>query len=119
GRTGSSTVGTVRLGPAATSATPSEGSAVTITDKNHRFGRRELLQRGALAGLGVGLAPLRASAKPAARAGAKVQRYVTLGRTGMQVSDTSFGGSRPGAGAGGRVRHALGRGIHHFALAAR
>src|SRR5438132_365936 len=81
GRTGSSTVGTVRLGPAATSATPSEGSAVTTPDKNDRFGRRELLQRGALAGLGVGLAPLRASAQPAARAGTKVQRYVTRARS--------------------------------------
>src|SRR2546429_631219 len=69
GRTGSSTVGTVRLGPAATSATPSEGSAVTTPDKNDRFGRRELLQRGALAGLGVSPAPPPRSPQPARRAG--------------------------------------------------
>ena len=90
---------------------------MTTPDKNDRFGRRELLQRGALAGLGVSLAPLRASAQPAARAGAKVQRYVTLGRTGMQVSDISFGGSRLGAGEGDLVRHALDRGINYFDIA--
>ena len=90
---------------------------MTTPDKNDRFGRRELLQRGALAGLGVGLAPLRASAQPAARAGTKVQRYVTLGRTGMQVSDISFGGSRLGAGEGDLVRHALDRGINYFDIA--
>src|SRR5712692_3222454 len=62
----------------------------------------------------MGLLPLRASAQPAARAGAKVQRYVTLGRTGMRVSDISFGGSRLGAGEGNTVRHALDRGINYF-----
>ena len=82
-----------------------------------KLGRRELLQRGALAGLGMSLLPLRASAQPAARAGAKVQRYVTLGRTGMQVSDISFGGSRLGAGEGEVVRHALDRGINYFDIA--
>src|SRR5882724_11105889 len=65
----------------------------------------------------MGLLPLRASAQLAARAGAKVQRYVTLGRTGMQVSDISFGGSRLGAGEGDVVRHALDRGINYFDIA--
>src|SRR3989442_12228166 len=74
GRTGSSTVGTVRLGPAATSATPSGGSAVTTPDKNDRFGRRELLHRGALGGLRASAAPLRASPRPAARGRGMVQR---------------------------------------------
>ena len=87
------------------------------TDGDKPLGRRELLQRGALAGLGMGLLPLRASAQPAARAGAKVQRYVTLGRTGMQVSDISFGGSRLGAGEADVVRHALDRGINYFDIA--
>src|SRR6266852_5337792 len=86
-------------------------------DSDEPLGRRELLQRGALAGLGMGLLPLRASAQPAARAGANVQRYVTLGRTGMQVSDISFGGSRLGAGEGDIVRHALDRGINYFDIA--
>src|SRR5713101_6544287 len=102
---------------AATSDPPPEGSAVIIPDKNDRLGRRELLQRGALAGLGMSLLPLRASAQPAGRAGTKVQRYVTLGRTGMQISDISFGGSRLGAGEGDIVRHALDRGINYFDIA--
>ena len=90
---------------------------MTNPGSDRHLGRRELLQRGALAGLGMGLLPLRASAQPAARAGAKVQRYVTLGRTGMQVSDISFGGSRLGSGEGDIVRHALDRGINYFDIA--
>ena len=43
-----------------------------------------------------------------------MQRYATLGRTGMRVSDISFGGSQLGAGAGDAVRHALDRGINYF-----
>jgi uncharacterized protein len=90
---------------------------VKDAESDKPLGRRELLQKGALAGLGMSLLPLRASAQPAARAGAKVQRYVTLGRTGMQVSDISFGGSRLGAGEGDIVRHALDRGINYFDIA--
>ena len=59
---------------------------MTTPDKNDRFGRRELLQRGALAGLGVGLAPLRASAQPAARAGITRQ---PIDRTTMPTSGHS------------------------------
>jgi predicted aldo/keto reductase-like oxidoreductase len=79
-----------------------------------RLGRRELLQRGALAGLGLSVLPLRAWAQPAERGEARVRRYATLGRTGMHVSDVSFGGSRLGAGEGDLVRHALDRGITYF-----
>ena len=79
--------------------------------EDHRLGRRELLQRGALAGLGMSMLPLRASAQPA---GPRVRRYATLGRTGLRVSDISFGGSRLGAGEGDVVRHALDRGINYF-----
>jgi len=43
-----------------------------------------------------------------------VRRYATLGRTGLRVSDISFGGSRLGAGEGDVVRHALDRGINYF-----
>src|SRR5713101_3093319 len=102
---------------AATGSGDSEETSVTNPGSDRHLGRRELLQRGALAGLGMGLLPLRASAQPAARAGAKVQRYVTLGRTGMQVSDISFGGSRLGAGEGDVVRHALDGGINYFDIA--
>src|SRR4030095_9705050 len=87
-----------------------------MTDPTHRhlLGRRRLLQQGMLAGLGLSALPRRATAAPPARSGAAVQRYVTLGRTGMKISDTSFGGSRLGAGEGDTVRHALDRGINYF-----
>ena len=76
--------------------------------------RRELLHRGVLAAFGLSIRPLRASAQPARRAGARVQRYATLGRTGMLVSDISFGSSRLGAGDGDTVRHAFDHGINYF-----
>lgn len=76
--------------------------------------RRELLQRSAFAAFGLSILPLRASAQPARRAGARVQRYATLGRTGMRVSDISFGSSRLGAGEGDIVRHAFDQGINYF-----
>ncbi len=76
--------------------------------------RRELLQRGALAALGMSVVPRPASAQPAGRAGARVRRYASLGRTGMRVSDISFGSSRLGAGEGDIVRHAFEQGINYF-----
>jgi predicted aldo/keto reductase-like oxidoreductase len=80
-----------------------------------RLGRRRLLQQGVLAGLGLSTLPRRAAAAaPPARSGAAVSRYVTLGRTGLQISDISFGGSRLGGGEGDTVRHALDRGINYF-----
>jgi predicted aldo/keto reductase-like oxidoreductase len=79
-----------------------------------RLGRRELLQVGALAGLGLSALPFRAWAQPGGRGQAVVRRYVTLGRTGMRVSDVSFGGSRLGAKEGNLVRHALDCGINYF-----
>ena len=83
-------------------------------DHDRRLGRRQLLQQGALAGLGLSALPRRAAAAPAPRGGSTVQRYVTLGRTGMKISDISFGGSRLGTGEGDTVRHALDRGINYF-----
>jgi hypothetical protein len=85
-----------------------------MPNDNEHFGRRRLLQQGVLAGLGMSALPLRVSAQPAGRARASVQRFATLGRTGMRVSDISFGGSRLGAGEGDTVRHALDRGINYF-----
>ncbi len=87
-------------------------SAVRKPD-NERLGRRELLQGGALAGLGMTALPLRAWAQ-SGRPAAQVQRYAVLGRTGLRVSDISFGSSRLGAGEGDVVRHALDRGINYF-----
>ncbi len=83
-------------------------------DCGDRLGRREFLKRGLLAGLGTSVFPLRASAEPAGQAGARVQRYAILGRTGMRVSDISFGASRLRAGEGDIVQHALDRGINYF-----
>ena len=87
---------------------------MTTPSDDDRLGRRELLQRGVLAGLGLSALPLRAWAQPAGRVQARVQRYATLGRTGMRVSDISFGGSRLGANEVNSVRHALDRGINYF-----
>ena len=88
-----------------------------MTDPDrHLLGRRRLLHGGVLAGLGLSALPRHATAAaaPLSRSGATVQRYATLGRTGMTISDISFGGSRLGAGEGDTVRHALDRGINYF-----
>ena len=53
--------------------------------------RRAFLRDGALTGLGVGLLPLAGRAEEASP---RVRRYVPLGRTGLQISDVSFGSSR-------------------------
>jgi uncharacterized protein len=58
--------------------------------------------------------PLRAQAHSAEKTGSQVQRYAVLGRTGLRVSDISFGGSRLGAGEKDTVRHALDHGINYF-----
>src|SRR5712692_9682325 len=76
--------------------------------------RRELLQLSALGAVGSSMLPRSTSAQPARRAGARVQRYATLGRTGIKVSDVSFGGSQLGAGEGDLVQHAFDQGINYF-----
>ncbi len=76
--------------------------------------RRELLQLGALGAVGSSVLPRGTSAQPARRAGARVQRYATLGRTGLKISDVSFGGSQLGSGEGDLVRHAFDHGINYF-----
>jgi predicted aldo/keto reductase-like oxidoreductase len=76
--------------------------------------RREFLHTGAVAAVGLGLGPAAASAQTTRRAGPHVRRYATLGRTGLRVSDVSFGASRLGAGEGDLVRHALDQGINYF-----
>jgi len=76
--------------------------------------RRSFLRLGALAGMASGLPwrPVRALAKAAGGTG--VQRYVVLGRTGLKVSDISFGSSRLRSGEEDLVRHALDRGVNYF-----
>ena len=75
------------------------------------LGRREFLKRTALAGLGAGLLGL---APGTAQAAPQVHRYNPLGKTGLKVSDISFGGSRLGSGEERVVLHALERGINYF-----
>ncbi len=85
-----------------------------VSKKDKRLGRREFLRRSALAGLGVGLLPLTGAAPSVGQAAAQVRRYVSLGRTGIKMSDISFGGSRLDAGEEDVVLHALERGINYF-----
>jgi uncharacterized protein len=76
--------------------------------------RRKLLQLGALGAWSASILPRPSSAQPARRPGARVQRYATLGRTGLKISDISFGGSQLGAGEGDLVRHAFDLGVNYF-----
>jgi predicted aldo/keto reductase-like oxidoreductase len=71
--------------------------------------RRELLQQGVALGVGsLVLGPAR-SARAEAPA---VRRYKRLGRTGLRISDISFGSSR--SADPDLVRYALDRGVNYF-----
>ncbi len=89
-----------------------------MTTKNPRrsraIGRREFIRSGTLAGLGVGLATLTGSASAAIPSTPEVRRYTVLGRTGMKISDISFGADRLSPGEEDLVRHAYDRGINYF-----
>jgi predicted aldo/keto reductase-like oxidoreductase len=82
--------------------------------RSRTMGRREFIKTGALAGLGVGLAtvagPVSASIAPVSR----VRRYAALGRTGMKISDISFGADRLTPADEDLVRHAFDLGINYF-----
>lgn len=81
----------------------------------HRQSRREFIKSTAIAGLGAGLLPmLGADRADGAIPPAQVRRYAPLGRTGMKISDISFGASRLRAGEENLVLHALDRGINYF-----
>ena len=85
------------------------------SDGGEKLGRRELLRRGALAGVAAGLLPLTGGGAAGAKSTPDtVQRYVTLGRTGLRISDVSFGSSRLDAGEEHLVLDALERGINYF-----
>ena len=77
-----------------------------------RLGRRDMLRLGALAGV----APLSAAAEtpPSQRPAGEVRRYTRLGRTGLEISDISFGSARLRRGGERVVRHALDRGVNYF-----
>jgi predicted aldo/keto reductase-like oxidoreductase len=81
--------------------------------------RREFLKHSALAGvgagIGTGLLPMLAATDAAASIPpGEVRRYSALGKTGLKISDISFGGSRLQPGDEDIVRHAFDRGINYF-----
>ncbi len=77
--------------------------------------RREFIRTAAAAGLGAGLLPiLDREDSAAAIAPGEVRRYSPLGKTGIKISDISFGSSRLRAGQEDLVRHAFDRGINYF-----
>jgi uncharacterized protein len=77
--------------------------------------RREFLKRGALAGLGLGLAPFASRAMAdTPPATVEVRGYHELGKTGFKISDISFGSARLEPGGEDIVLHALDRGINYF-----
>src|ERR1700692_2524287 len=81
---------------------------------SHRsIGRREFIKSGALAGIGVGLALADVASAPISQA-PRVGRYAPLGRTGMWISDISFGADRLSPGDENLVRHAVDLGINYF-----
>jgi predicted aldo/keto reductase-like oxidoreductase len=69
-------------------------------------------RRRFLGSAGAGLAGGLAAAVPVDAAAPGIRRHVTLGRTGLEVSDISFGGSRLSDPA--LVRHAYARGVTYF-----
>jgi uncharacterized protein len=87
---------------------------VKPSGKPEELSRRTFLHRGALASVGVGLLPLTGRAGQRSEARTEVRRYVPLGRTGIQISDISFGASRLNAGEEAIVQHAFERGINYF-----
>jgi predicted aldo/keto reductase-like oxidoreductase len=82
--------------------------------RSRAIGRREFIRSGTLAGLGVGLATLTGSASAAIPSTPEVRRYTVLGRTGMKISDISFGADRLSPDQEDLVRHAYDRGINYF-----
>ena len=79
------------------------------------IGRREFLKRGSILGIGASLLPLGSlSAAVSPDAEPRIRRYSPLGRTGIKMSDISFGSARLRIGEEDLVRHALDRGVNYF-----
>ena len=81
----------------------------------NRWSRRRFLENGAWTGTALGLG---AAGWPGASGAAdgppRVKAYRRLGRTGLEISDVSFGGSRLRPSESGVVEHALERGVNYF-----
>jgi uncharacterized protein len=82
--------------------------------QSHAIPRREFIKSGALAGLGVGLAAITGTASASISPEPRVRGYGMLGRTGMKISDISFGADRLSPGQEDLVHHALDAGINYF-----
>src|SRR5271156_4262909 len=79
------------------------------------FGRRGFLKRSMLVGVGVSILPLAGAASASVEAAdPRGRRYSTLGRTGLRISDISFGSSRLHSGEEDLVRHAFDCGVNYF-----
>jgi uncharacterized protein len=78
------------------------------------IGRREFIRNGALVGLGVGFATLAGSSEAAILPPPRVRGFAALGRTGMKISDISFGADRLTSGQEDLVHHAFDLGINYF-----
>jgi len=81
-------------------------------DRNRGSGRRGFLT-GAMATTAIGLLPAK-TALGAEQVGHDVKAYKTLGRTGLRISDISFGSSRLRTGEEDLVKYALDRGVNYF-----
>src|SRR6185436_19636491 len=68
---------------------------------------------GAMATTAIGLLPAK-TALGAEQVGHDVKAYKTLGRTGLRISDISFGSSRLRTGEEDLVKYALDRGVNYF-----
>ena len=81
------------------------------TEMKEQWERRDFL-KGGLATLGLGVIGGSSETMAQNPNDGRVQRYVPLGRTGMRISDISFGSSRNADPA--LVRHAFEAGINYF-----
>ena len=79
--------------------------------------RRNFLRLSALTGVATGI-PFTAAAASASTTGAasqaRVNRYVRLGRTNLEIADISFGSSRLRTGEEHLVHHALDKGVNYI-----
>jgi len=95
-------------------------AGITEAEPSASLSRRRFIGQTSV-GLGATGAGLLAMAAPATAAGTAadhadsvVQRYGRLGRTGISISDISFGSSRLRTGQERLVRHALDKGVNYF-----
>jgi predicted aldo/keto reductase-like oxidoreductase len=83
--------------------------------KKHSQTRREFIKKSTIAGLGAGLIPMLGGAEAVASIPpGQVRTHGPLGKTGMKISDISFGASRLRAGEEDIVQHAFDRGVNYF-----